>query len=131
MQFDFSELVSFAKHHKNYDFIVGFRKKRADSPRRIFVSYFYNKIIHSMFQLPLKDVDCAFKFMRKSALSGFEKLPDSFFVSAELMIRSIKKGYRIKEIGVTHLPRKKGVSKVTFRQIHKTVIDLTHLYREI
>ncbi|MEK7070600.1 MAG: glycosyltransferase family 2 protein, partial [Patescibacteria group bacterium] len=110
MQFDISELVGFFPFTKDYDYVIGKRLKRADAPRRVFISGVYNRILRFIFQLPIRDVDCAFKLMRRKTVESIPFKSDSFFVSAELMIRSIKKGVKIKELGVHHYPRIKGES---------------------
>lgn|SRR5258708_2084222 len=129
MQFNIQEIDKFIKMRKNYDFIAGFRKNRADPLKRKIISYIYNRIIRYTFGLPLKDVDCAFKLMRKSAVKQIPFYSDSFFVSVELMTKAYKNNFRILEIGVSHFPRIKGVSKVTSKQIIYTVFDLAKLYR--
>ncbi len=131
MQFDISELVGFFPFTKDYDYVIGKRLKRADAPRRVFISGVYNRILRFIFQLPIRDVDCAFKLMRRKTVESIPFKSDSFFVSAELMIRSIKKGVKIKELGVHHYPRIKGESTVTIKQILKTINDLRKLYFEI
>jgi glycosyltransferase involved in cell wall biosynthesis len=131
LQFDISEIKKFLPHAKGYDFIVGYRMQRADSPKRRFISFGYNRIVRLMFHLPLRDVDCAFKLMRKKSLLDIKFSSNSFFVSAECMVKAFKKGYRIKEIGVRHFPRRQGVSKVTTRKALLTLFDLARLYREI
>lgn len=128
MQFDVSEIKKFLEYTNDYDFIIGYRKNRADSLRRKFISFVYNKIIQLLFHLPLRDVDCAFKLMRKSALKKINLVFDSFFVSPELMVKSLKKGFRIKELGVNHYPRLGGSSKVTFKKILQSTLDLFKLY---
>ena len=108
--------------------LSGIVKKRADHPRRIFISFWYNRINRMLFGLKLRDVDCAFKLMRKSAVQKVPFHSNSFFVSVELMVKAAKKKHSITERGVNHFPRKKGVSKVTLRQIGLTVRDLWKLH---
>jgi hypothetical protein len=131
MQFDITEIEKFSPYMQSYDFIVGFRKNRADPLRRRIASAVYNRVIRIIFGLKLKDVDCAFKLMRKSAVINTNTHSNSFFISVELMVKAFKKNYRITEIGVKHLPRKLGKSTVTFRQIAHSVRDLVKLYRSL
>src|SRR3989338_8680701 len=107
MQFNFSEISQFIPYTKQYDFIVGYRKNRADSTRRKLISFMYNKIVRILFNLPLKDVDCAFKLIKRTAISKIFLSSNSFFISVELMTKA-KQRFSIKEIGVTHFPRRKG-----------------------
>ncbi len=127
MQFDFSEISHFIPHTNEYDFIVGYRKKRADSTRRKIISFIYNRMVRILFDLPLKDVDCAFKLMRKSSLAKIDLASNSFFISVELMVKAKQKKNLIKELGVTHFPRRKGKSTVTMKRIVLSLIDLVKL----
>lgn len=131
LQFNAVELRHLFPYRFSYDFIVGFRRKRADSLKRVIISAVYNRLIRFLFGLPLRDVDCAFKLMRRSALLRIPFYSNSFFMSVELMVKARKKGYRIKELGVSHYPRRRGESKVTPRRILFTIIDLVRLYRRL
>lgn len=81
MQFDVAELEKFLPKTKTFDFIIGYRKNRADAARRKIVSGVYNRVIRAMFGLKVRDVDCAFKLMRKSAVKKIDFKSDSFFIS--------------------------------------------------
>lgn len=127
MQFAIKDLNHFIPFTKDFDFVVGYRKERADTHKQKFRSWVYNRLVRVLFGLPLKDVDCAFKLMRKSSASKIYFKSNSFFVSAELMIKARKKGLRIKEIGVKHHPRIKGQSTVTIKRTIDTILDLIKL----
>lgn len=127
-QFDLHDLDRFIGLNDHFDFIVGFRQKRADSLKRIIISDIYNKLNRILFGLALRDVDCAFKLMRKSAVESTQFHSDSFFVSVELMTLASKKGFRITELGVNHYPRANGESKVTLTKVMFTLFDLGRLY---
>lgn len=127
MQFDMKELLGFLPYTKDYDFVVGYRDGRADSPKVKFRSWVYNRLVRILFGLPLKDVDCAFKLMKKSSVSKIRTSSNSFFISAELMTKAHKKRVRIKEIGVKHRPRRKGKSTVTVMRVLHTIMDLIKL----
>lgn len=131
MQFNPAELKTFLPYTKDFDFIIGCRKNRADSLKRKTISFVYNRIIRIIFQLPLKDVDCAFKLMRKSDLQKIDFFSNSFFVSAEIMVKAKKMGIRIKEMGVNHYPRTSGKSTVTYGRVIKSMFDLLKLFRSI
>lgn len=130
MQFNIKSLKPFLKYTEDYDYVIGYRKDRADNTRRKFISFLYNRIVRFMFGLPIRDVDCAFKLMKRNTVRRIKGLPNSFFVSAALMIKSLRQGMLIKELPVKHLPRTKGVSTVTIPQVIRTIRDLALLYRE-
>lgn len=127
MQFNVKEITRFLPHTNHFDMIVGKRANRADSLKRKIISSFYNRFVRVLFGLPLQDVDCAFKLMRKSSLSIIDIQSDSFFVSVEVMVKALRNKLRIKELAVTHYPRAKGESKVTFKRILLTIRDLVTL----
>lgn len=127
LQFSLEDLSKFLPYTNKFDFIVGYRKNRADSSKRKFTSWVYNRTIKILFSLPLRDVDCAFKLMRRSSVSQISFFSDSFFVSTELMVKAYKKKFRIMELGVRHLPRKRGKSTVTLRRILHSIHDLIKL----
>jgi glycosyltransferase involved in cell wall biosynthesis len=131
LQFDVSEIKKFLSKTKDYDFIVGFRKKRADPLRRRIASFIYNRTIRLLFGLKLHDVDCAFKLMKKTAVKNVNITSNSFFMSVELMVKAFQGQYKITEIGVDHFPRLKGNSTVTFRQMSRSIADLFTLYTSL
>lgn len=127
MQFNIQEVKHFISYTNTYDFVIGYRMQRADSWRRKIISRIYNMTVRIIFGIPLRDVDCAFKLMRKSALSRVKFYSNSFFMSVEVMVKARHLGFRIKELGVHHYPRTKGTSKVTYKRILLTIIDLVKL----
>jgi len=130
MQFHIKSLKPFLQYTTDFDYVVGYRKDRADNTRRKIVSFIYNRIVRLMFDLSIRDVDCAFKLMKRNTVRRIKGLPNSFFVSAALMIKSLQQGVIIKELPVKHLPRTKGVSTVTISQVLRTIRDLALLYQK-
>ncbi|HSD98651.1 MAG TPA: glycosyltransferase family 2 protein [Patescibacteria group bacterium] len=131
LQFDVLELKKFLPFAKKNEFVIGFRKRRAEGARRRIISHTYNRIIRMLFGFSIKDVDCAFKLMKKSSLQKIRLQSNSFFVSCELMVKAAKKKYAIKELPVQHYKRAKGESKVTMTKVIKTISDLFSLYKTI
>ena len=84
MQFHIKSLKPFLQYTANFDYVVGYRKDRADNARRKFISFIYNRIVRLMFGLPIRDVDCAFKLMKRDSVRRIKGLPNSFFVSEYL-----------------------------------------------
>ncbi len=124
LQFDVAEIKKFIPYHTDYDFIIGYRQGRADPLKRIYISKIYNYIVSFLFNIHITDIDCAFKLMRKSAVKELGELPNSFFVSTTLLVKAVRSNMRMKELPVKHLPRTKGVSTVTMKQVIRTIRDL-------
>lgn len=129
-QFDINDLKGFLKYN-NADLVIGYRIKRDDPFTRILASRVYGLFVKSLFGLKVKDIDCAFKLMKKSSVEELGFVSNSFFVSTELLVRARKKGLQIKEIGVRHYPRKEGKSTVTFKKVLQSLQELKKLYLDL
>jgi len=90
------------------DVVAGFRLKRADPPLRIVYAHLYRVSLGVWYGLWLRDVDCACKLFRRSALEGMRVESGGAFLSAELLIRLLAAGRSIAEVGVPHYPRTAG-----------------------
>jgi len=126
-QFKFDDLKQFLGQD-DFDLVIGFRIKRHDPASRIFASKVYGLFVKSLFGPKVKDIDCAFKLMKKSAVENLKIKSDSFFVSTELLVRAQRNGLKIKEIGVSHYPRREGQSTVTKERVIQSLIELKKLY---
>ena len=113
------------------DAVVGYREKRADPPRRLFVAWVYNRTIRLLFGGGWRDVDCAFKLFRRNV---FTRVPlerirsNGAFFSPELLITLRRAGIRIRQVGVRHFPRTAGEAKgAPPRVILRAIRDLIRL----
>ena len=113
------------------DAVVGYREKRADPPRRLFVAWVYNHLIRLLFGGDWRDVDCAFKLFRREV---FERVPlsrvrsNGAFFSPELLITLRRAGVRVRQVGVRHFPRTAGEPKgAPPRVIARAIRDLARL----
>jgi glycosyltransferase involved in cell wall biosynthesis len=130
-QFALEDLALLIAASDDVDAVVGFRKKRADPPRRLFVAWVYNHLIRLLFGGGWRDVDCAFKLFRRDV---FDRVPlervrsEGAFFSPELLITLHRAGIRIRQVGVRHFPRTahepKGASP---RVIARAIRDLLRL----
>ncbi len=90
------------------DAVVGYRIKRADPPVRRLYAWLYRLANRIFFGLRVRDVDCACKLFRRSALDGLRVESGGAFFSAELLIKLGASGRRIAEVGVPHYARTAG-----------------------
>lgn len=110
LQFDLSEIKLLTRHIDNHDAVIGVRKKRQDPFMRLVNAKGWNILNRILFGLKVKDIDCAFKLMRRNAVVHLPIRSQGAMVSAEMLILLQKQGARIKEIEVTHFPRTRGVA---------------------
>ena len=90
------------------DIVVGFRIKRADPLVRTLYARAYRLANRIFFGLTIRDVDCACKLFRRSALAGVAVESGGAFFSAELLIKLRAAGRSVAEVGVPHYPRTAG-----------------------
>ncbi|HEV8468548.1 MAG TPA: glycosyltransferase family 2 protein [Candidatus Limnocylindria bacterium] len=127
-QFDLADLERLISVSDGVDAVVGYREKRADPPRRLFVAWVYNRLIRVLFGGGWRDVDCAFKLFRRDV---FARVPlervraNGAFFSPELLITLRRAGVRIRQVGVRHFPRTAGEEKgASPRVILRAIRDL-------
>jgi hypothetical protein len=60
------------------------------------------------FHPAVRDVNCAFKLLRRSAVADFAPASDGAAVSVELMLHLRRGGWRVVEVPVTRRPRRAG-----------------------
>jgi glycosyltransferase involved in cell wall biosynthesis len=108
LQFDLRDLEDFVRLAGSSDLVVGWRVLRQDPPRRRMNAAAWNLLVRSLFDLPVHDVDCAFKLVRRDLLDRFQLESSGAMISTELIVRSIAAGARVAEMPVRHKPRVAG-----------------------
>jgi glycosyltransferase involved in cell wall biosynthesis len=111
-QFDIRELPRLFEPAEHADLIVGYREIRAEGWRRLATSRTYNQIARMALGISTRDVNCAFKLVRRDLLDQLELSAEHYCINAELIAAAAQRGARIREVGVTHRPRAIGESKV-------------------
>lgn len=107
-QFELEEIARLILLIKNCDIAAGVRVNRNDPFYRIVNAKAYNLLVRLLFGLKVRDIDCAFKLIKKAVIEKISLESESQFISAEFLIKAKKKGFRLLQCGVTHLPRQKG-----------------------
>ncbi len=129
-QFDLAELSLLWPVLERADVVAGYRIKRADPPHRLFIAWTYNRLLRLVFGLRIRDVDCAFKLIRREVVDAVDPDAGGAFFSAELLVRARHLGFTVEEVGVQHYPRVVGRSKgATPAVILRTVREMMALRR--
>jgi hypothetical protein len=82
-----------------------------------------------MFTLPIRDVDCDFRLIRRSAMDKIKLFSNSGSICVELVYKLGKAGTSFQEVGVNHYERMFGRSQFfTFRRVSRTLLDLFKLW---
>jgi len=110
-QFDLREVRSLLEGLGSADLVVGYRAPRRDPFMRRLNGRGWSLLVTALFGYTARDIDCAFKLMRRSVidrLKGEVKSRGATF-SAEFLVRAKHAGFRIAEVPVRgHRPRVAG-----------------------
>jgi glycosyltransferase involved in cell wall biosynthesis len=104
-QFDLNEFKKFLPYIGKYDIIAGYRIKRRDPKARIITSKVYNALMRLLFGVKERDLDCAFRLVNKKVINSISLKCRTGVATTEILAKARKKGFRIKEVGVSHYPR--------------------------
>jgi glycosyltransferase involved in cell wall biosynthesis len=108
-QFDLAEIDRLLPYIKDHDFVVGYRIERKDPFYRRLEGNFYRLLLALLFGLKLKDANCAFKLFKKKIMDKIKIETSGALINGEIFIKARALGYKkIKEVGVSHYPRKVG-----------------------
>ncbi len=110
-QFDIRELDLLLPLATDDDHIVtGYRIVRNDPfLRRLNARLFGGWLVRILLNVYVRDLNCAFKLIPKKILNAITLESTGALINAETYGRAIRKGFKIKEVGVHHYPRTAGV----------------------
>lgn len=132
-QYDVEELpLLLSLMSKDVDFINGIKMSRHDPSYRIVVGNIYSFITRWLFWVPIYDIDCDFRLIRKSLIKKIKLKCNSGAICIELVKNSQRAGAKFRQVSVHHLEREFGVSQFfrisrvldTFREILTLWIEL-------
>lgn len=112
LPYDLSVLKIFLPLLSEADIIQGYRMGKRESIMRQVYTKVYNFIIRVVFNLKLKDTNFSMKIFKRKILEKVNLESNGPFIASELLIKAKSLGYKIKEVGVKHFPRKYGTSKI-------------------
>jgi glycosyltransferase involved in cell wall biosynthesis len=132
LQFDLDQLEAFVPHTADAELVVGWRVQRNDPLHRRVNAHAWNRLMRRTFGLPIHDVDCAFKLIRRDLVADLVLTSTGALISTELVVRVIARGARIHELEVEHRPRVAGASSgAKPRVVLRAFRELGPLRREI
>lgn len=129
-QYDVRELAKLIPLlRETVDVVNGYKLGRTDSVNRKIIGGFYNRLAHLLFSLPIRDVDCDFRLIRRSILERISLNSTSGSICVELVYKLRRAGARFEETGVCHYARQHGRSQFfTVRRVSKTLSDFFFLW---
>lgn len=135
LPFEMRELVRALRVLQTYevDIVSAYRLDRTgEGPRRAVYSFLYNGLVRAMFGTHVRDVNFAFKLVRREVLEHVTLRSEGSFIDAELLVRAQKAGFQVLQIGVDYFPRTRGVSTLSsFGVIRTMLAEMRTLRREL
>src|SRR5258708_40370304 len=83
------------------DLILGYRKNRRDSWHRKLNAWLWGSLVKLLFGFKVRDVDCAFKMIKRKVVDKVELTAGGAMGSTELLARANRGGFRVVEGAVT------------------------------
>jgi glycosyltransferase involved in cell wall biosynthesis len=128
-QYDVRELALLRPLMKEgVDIVNGYKIKRADAWQRRTLGAAYNRLAHLLFSIPIRDVDCDFRLIRRRVVEQVELASSSGSICVELVHKLHRVGCVFAEAPVHHYPRAHGRSQFfTLQRVGRTALDLLSL----
>ena len=95
LPFDFEEVPRAIRLLRLYDadLVSAYRFDRTgEGYTRAIYTFFYNLLIRTMFGVKARDINFAFKLLRRRVLDNIELRSEGSFIDAELIIRALRSG---------------------------------------
>jgi len=107
-QFDPGEMSIMIQHLADYDIVAGYRMRRQDNIFRRGLGWTFTKLVNLFFGVRMRDVDCAFKFLRGDLIRSLPLTSEGPLINTEILFHARKKGWKVIQLGVHHYPRRSG-----------------------
>ncbi len=132
LQFDLDELSTLLHHADEFDIVAGYRQPRRDPWGRRLLAAGWGWLVGRLFDLHVRDIDCAFKVFRRHVIEAIPIESVGAFVNTEILIRARQKNFRIHQVPVTHRRRRFGrQSGANPSGILRALLELASPYREL
>ena len=130
-QFDPMDLRRLLAVIDSADIVVGHRETRRDGALRAALSSGYNALVRRLLEVHVRDVNCAFKLVRREVLASMDLVSTGYGINAEIMARATRARLRVREVPVSHRPRQAGRSKVSMADVPSSLRSLLSLRRAL
>jgi glycosyltransferase involved in cell wall biosynthesis len=135
LPFDMDELVKACRVMRHYeaDLVAAYRFDRTGEGHvRVVYSALYNLLVRVLFGVRVRDINFAFKLVRRRVFDDVHLQSEGSFIDAELVISAVGHGYKVVQFGVDYFPRTRGVSTLSSPAvIAKILREMFALRREL
>ncbi len=132
-QYDVLELKKFLPVLQDgVDVVNGYKIARSDPFHRVVIGKVYVVLMRLLFRFHVRDVDCDFRLMRRTALEAVSLRHSSGVICLELVKKLELAGFRFVDFPVHHYHRVAGKSQFfNFRRLFATGVNILRLWWEI
>lgn len=132
-QYDVDELAALLPLlSDDVDVVNGYKRKRADDQHRVVLGGLYKLLARTLFRLPIRDVDCDFRLLRRHAIQSIALHSTSGCICTEMVYKLHAAGYRFMETPVHHYARQHGQSQFfTWHRVARTASDFFALWLKL
>jgi len=132
LQFDPRQIRDLLARIDDFPVVIGYRRNREDPWFRTLNAWAWNQLQRVTFGIAFRDVDCAFKLLRREVLVELPLRAEGAFFSTELLLRARAAGHEFVEVPVDHYPRRAGApTGARLGVIRKAFREMWRLRREL
>jgi len=114
------------------DMVQGYKIQRGDPLHRKIIGRIYHTVVKTMFGLPIRDVDCDMRLIRRHVFDEVDLTRDSGVICVEMMTKITQAGFKLTEVPVHHYHRAYGQSQFfNFSRVGRVGVDLIQLWFEL
>jgi glycosyltransferase involved in cell wall biosynthesis len=125
MPFDLADLGKALRLMRVYeaDILSAYRLDRTgEGVKRTLYSYIYNSMVRMLLGMRLRDVNFAFKLLRRDILQHIDLESEGSFIDVELLAKAQRRGFHIIQFGVDYFPRDRGTSTLSSPAVISTIV---------
>jgi glycosyltransferase involved in cell wall biosynthesis len=125
MPFDLADLGKALRLMRVYDadIVSAYRFDRTgEGAKRALYSYVYNSMVKVLLGLRMRDVNFAFKLLRRDILQHIELESEGSFIDVELLAKAQRRGFHIIQFGVDYFPRDRGTSTLSSPAVISNIV---------
>jgi glycosyltransferase involved in cell wall biosynthesis len=116
MPFDLADLGKALRLMRVYDadIVSAYRFDRTgEGAKRALYSHVYNWLVKTLLRLRIRDVNFAFKLIKRDVLDHVVLVSEGSLIDVELLAKAQRRGFNIIQFGVDYFPRARGTSTLS------------------
>ena len=132
-QYDVREMKLLLDHlTPEIDWVNGYKISRSDPLHRKIIGKIYHWIVKIAFGIPLRDVDCDFRLIRRHVFDKVQLESESGVICVEMITKFHQAGFKAAEVPVHHFFRAYGKSQFfNFPRVFRVGVNLVQLWWQL